>query len=353
MTETPLPHLQPSPALVTQAPAPGSRPLRYTAILLVAAILSASGVLALNYTVDPRNTFPPDLYKPVWRDTYEDRLRAHDGATPVPDIVVFGSSTSRRLTPDAFPAPQNRTAFNLAAPGSGPEDYLPIYRYLERTGRAPHEIVVGVDDFMMLDVPWNGAILPASHANARVTGNGTTWAYYADQLVSSYNPGYVLDSLRVLQYTYLTGYPAARPVGQEAARATGLGDLVGDGVQGIFSGQYKPEVRFDPAKVTALQELVHEASVRGAVRLIVPPIHPDVLKLFNGTADYERIHGQVLSTLLALCSPTVHVHDFLQLGSFGGDPAAFDDAWHYSLANGQAMLHTAYAQDPDACAAHR
>lgn len=337
---------RPDPVAKVAAPGPeaGRHPGRFVAAALVAALLCSAGVLAVNYAVDPRNAFPPDHYRPLWKDTYDDRLRQWERMDPAPGVVVFGSSTSLRLDAGDLENLTGLRSFNFAAPGSGPEDYLPVFDYMVRTGRAPREVVVGLDDFLILDVYWNRAILPSSNAYARVADEPVPFSYIAGELGASFNPGYTLDSLRVLWYTHVAGYPQARATGVQPDRAEGLAELLGPGVRGIFEGQYAPETKFSPAKEAALRDLVsHAAAANVTLRLLLPPVHPDVLALFEDSPDYARIHGRAVAFAQEACTSGAHAHDLVRLESFGGDPAAFENAWHYSRENGRRMLEKAYA----------
>jgi hypothetical protein len=336
---------RPDPIAKVGAPGPqaGPRPLRYVAAILATAVLCSAGVLAVNYSVDPRNAFPPDTYKPLWKDTYDDRLRQWERSEPAPEVVVFGSSTSVRLDAAHIANVTGLKAFNFAAPGSGPEDYRPVFDYMVRTGRAPKEIIVGVDDFLLLDVYWNRAILPSSNAHARVVGEPVPLSYTVEELWASFNPGYTLDSARVLWYTHVTGYPEARAAGVEPDQAAGIGELLGPGVRAIFESQYKPEVGFSDEKTAALQDLVdHARAANVTVRLFLPPIHPEVLALLEDGEDYARIHGRAASFIRDNCRDGVHGHDLVHLETFGGDPAEFDNAWHYLRPNGRFMLEAMY-----------
>jgi hypothetical protein len=342
---------RPEPIAKVDAPGlrAGPRPVRFVVVALVVALLCCTAVLAVNYTVDPRNAFPPDHYKPLWKDTYDDRLRQWERSEPAPEVVVFGSSTSRRLEAPGVTNAGGLSAFNFAAPGSGPEDYLPVFDYMLRTGRAPKEIIVGVDDFLLLDVYWNRAILPSSNAHARVAGEPVPLSYTLGELRASFNPGYALDSARVLWYTHVTGYPAAREAGVGPDQAEGIGELLGPGVRGIFEGQYSPDVAFSGSKEAALQGLVdHARAANVTVRLLLPPIHPDVLALFEDGPEYARIHGRAVEFVQANCGPGVHAHDLVHMEAFGGDPALFDNAWHYLAENGDRMLATLYTS-PGLC----
>ncbi|MHB1261303.1 MAG: hypothetical protein ACYC2H_06270 [Thermoplasmatota archaeon] len=342
---------RPDPVAKVAAPGPeaGRRPGRFVAAALVAALLCSAGVLAVNYAVDPRNAFPPDHYRPLWKDTYDDRLRQWERMEPAPGVVVFGSSTSLRLDAEDVANLTGLRAFNFAAPGSGPEDYLPVFDYMVRTGRAPREVIVGLDDFLLLDVYWNRAILPSSNAYARVADEPVPFSYIAEELGASFNPGYTLDSLRVLWYTHAAGYPEARATGVQPDRAEGLAELLGPGVRGIFEGQYSPETKFSGAKEDALHDLVaHAAAANVTLRLLLPPIHPDVLALFEDSPEYARIHGRAVAFAQEACASGARAHDLVRLDSFGGDPAAFENAWHYSRENGHRMLEAAYGT-PGSC----
>lgn len=345
------PPQRPDPVAKIGAPdaSAGRHPVRFLAFVLVAALVSSAAVLAVNYTVDPRNAFPPDHYTPLWKDTYDDRLRQWEAMEPAPDVIVFGSSTSLRLEAADVRNVTGLRAFNFAAPGSGPEDYLPVFDYMVRLGRAPQEVIVGADDFLFLDVYWNRGILPSSNAYARVVDEPVPLSYTLDELGASFNPGYTLDSARVLWYTYVAGYPQARAIGEQPDRAEGLAELIGPGVRGIFEGQYSPDVGFSGAKIDALQDLVdHARAANVTVRLLLPPIHPEVLALFEDSPDYGRIHGRALRFATDNCAAGVHAHDLVPLDSFGGDPAEFENAWHYSRENGHRMLATLYGE-PGLC----
>lgn len=347
----PMPPLRPDPIAKIGAPGPqAGRPRRFIALALAAVLLTSGGVLALNYTVDPRNAFPPDHFRPLWKDTYDDRLRQWEALDPAPQVVVFGSSTSRHLEAPDIAAVTGKSAFNLAAPGSGPTDYLPVFDYMVRLGRAPAEVIVGIDDFLTLDVYWNRGILPSSNAFPRVSDQAVPLSYTLDELAASFNPGYLLDSGRVLYFTYVSDYPKARAAGEQPDRATGLPELLGPGVRAIFEGQYQPTIRFDEEKIADLQELVdHARAANVTVHLVLPPIHPDVLDLIDGSADYARIHGRAVRFVTAACGDGVRAHDLVRLADFDGDPAEFENAWHYSRENGRRMLVT-MAASPGLCA---
>lgn len=326
---------RPDPIAKIAAPSPdaGPRPRRFIALALGSALVCASLVTGLNFVVDPRNAFPPDHFRPLREDTYDRLLVEWESMDPGtdPPVVVFGPSTAVAM--------RREGTLNLAAPGSGPGDYLAVYDYMVRLGRPPEKIVVSLDDFLFLDVYWNKDLLPGSAAHDRVTGRSVPASYVAEELWASFNPGYFLGTLRVLMFTYFTGYPPLvdnRTLVEVPAE--GLTELVAPDVRVLFDA-YQPDMRFDAGKAKALETLIDHARANGTeVHLVLPPIHPDVLRILEEKPDYDRIHGRAVEFGLASCAPGVRLHDFVRLGSFGGNATAFKDGWHYMVENGEQLL---------------
>lgn len=333
-------------------PEAGAHPRRFMLGVFAAMLVCSAMVFATNYVVDPRNAFPPDHFQPLLEDIYDEQLVRWEGMDPSQDAsatVVFGPSTARRIEESVVAATGGGPAYNFATPGSGPEDYAPLYDYMVESERAPGMVLLSLDDFLLLDVSWNKALLPASDAYERVTGETTPLSYTVGELWDSFNPGYFIGSVRVLYYTYVTGYPPMHEAGATGEQADGFAELVAPDVRALFESQYEPSTRFDNEKIEALRALVQHARSNGtAVRIFLPPIHPDVLELLVEKPDYARIHGRALDFAKGLCAPGVQVFDFARTDSFGGDPRAFEDAWHYSPENGRRIVE-AMDREPGLC----
>jgi hypothetical protein len=334
---------------------------RFSGLAVVAAALGCALVVAGNVAVDPRAEFgsPLGLRPLVLPDSAQAKLDLYDALPAKPDTVILGSSRALPLPPASLPA----DAFNFAIAGSGVADSVIVYGFLVRDDPALARVVLSVDVFGFSEA--KQVRIEASPSYERFTGEPqpgprARW----ETLPGTLSSGYTQDTLRVLAYTGVTGYPPVdvalapdglwhRPVA-DRQRALGTYDLeatIAAQYSGedllAFAGESSPP---DPETLDALQALLEDAARRGVqVDVLLPPYHPSALDLVEARAVFHERLGELRSLLLAHCGPTLEVYDYTDGAAIGLDPDEYYDGHHATPANGARILEAMQAREGAQC----
>jgi hypothetical protein len=312
---------------------------RYAMVLALVAAGLLVGVVALNVAANPRGEFGGTRYRPLVLDQGLLKLRALDAAPP-PEWVILGSSRVLVMPPQALPWVQGRPAFNLGIAGSQPADYELLARYLEQADPALKGVVWGIDSFAISQ--GNDPILSLSGAYARLGGPSASLGHLAEMAAKSLSSAYVRDSLKVLQYTYLTGYPVgaeefgpdgtATEVASEASIAAGTFDLkaaLDRHFERVVAQRFSPERAVAPEAEATLERTLTNLTRHGvAVKAFLPPIHPQGIERLRDNPRYVLFQQETLALLLRHCGPLVQVFDFTPIASFNGTADGFYDNYH-------------------------
>ncbi len=343
----------------------------FVVTLLLMATL-AGAILTLNVVVNPRSRFDSDHYPALIPDFAATKLEAYDALDEAPDIVVFGSSRSLKVSPAYLEQKTGLSAFNFAIPGSSIEDALSLYQYMADTGRAPEQVYFGFEEVQLS--PEIVPKLPRSRAWQGITGETGLWAD-TKVLYETVNPGYVQDVGRVLYYAHIAGgFPQQRLIVDE----TGEGHYVAFEQQienGTFSLAAERERHWinearptyvqalrveqersqalDPAKVRVLDSLIAATQRHGSsLTLFMTPLQPDGLQQIRGLPGFDRVHQDARDILLARCDQ-IDVFDFTEIASFGGDGSDFYDNFHYRAPNASLLVDTLLDTQNSRCQGQR
>lgn len=327
--------------------------------LSVPATVTAVGVL--NVVVNPRSEFEIHLFPPLLANEMQSKVDLFDARDPAPEVLIFGTSRSMTIRPSDLESLGRGSAFNFAAPSSRATDMLAVMRYAVATGRAPREIVFGVDLDRLSD----------EHANWQVrfspklgpySGAPPTPEERREFVEPIFTASYTRDSLTVLTYS-VVGYPErAAAIDPDGVRHWPLKErLLTSGYDvdaeiardiaenpralAYFNEQSPPQ----PDALAALALLVSEArAARIEVLFFLPPLHPRFEEALAGS-PFEAALAAERDALVALCRPGVRVVDATSVASFNGDPRGFYDAVHMTPENSRQLVAHVFDQASDLC----
>ncbi|HSE96518.1 MAG TPA: hypothetical protein VLD61_11555 [Methylomirabilota bacterium] len=114
-------------------------------VAIGAAVTLVGLVAAVNFLVNPKGLFPPELFEPLMlpaRSAKMERLARYGEA---PDSVVFGSSRAFSVSPGTVARYRGGAAFNASVEGGSPIDHVAFMRYMRaRWGRLPRTVVLAL-----------------------------------------------------------------------------------------------------------------------------------------------------------------------------------------------------------------
>lgn len=329
---------------------------RFLAVVALVAILESGLIMGLNVAADPRNDFHTGLYAPLVPDYPAEKLAFYNALEVPPKTLLFGSSKAQSVDPDDLEELGFGPSFNFAIPRSSSRDHLLLYRYLVETDQRPETLILGLDGNMF----WNAFVseLAASRVSQEFGLPGLPIQQRAWRLLESLSPFYVWDSIQVLEYTYISGYPdraqRMEADGQivsprdEAAIAAGTFDreaAIDDYITRRILPPIGVETGLAPIKQGAFRNLVSEATAAGTqVIVYLTTNHPTVLERL---ADHEEFQYQLEETrriALEMCSTGIALFDFLSIDGYGGDPDGFYDGWHINPDNARREMATIAGQ---------
>lgn len=318
--------------------------LRAVLVLLLLAFLQAGAVMGVNVVVDPRAEFGSNLLPPAIPDEVQLQLDLYEATEPTPRHVVLGSSRARLFV--GLPGQQNET-YNMALHGGTIVDAQLMFGYLVRTGQAPESAIVILDQMAFTEA-YPSRVLASPDAG-RVTGHDRSLSETVAMVLATYNTGYLEDSVRSLQYAFITGYPPLGTFGEmDANPAFAPPDLMERYLNGTFDpatvrppidrqmvSSLGPDATYSPDRRAAFDLLVQQARASNTTLYVVmPPIQPVAL------ADYERRFpdlperfGELRDALVDACGPGVHAFDYTRVETFGGDGREFLDQTHQTKVN--------------------
>ncbi|MCX6925186.1 MAG: SGNH/GDSL hydrolase family protein [Verrucomicrobia bacterium] len=118
--------------------------LRFLRIFVGSVVVFTTLCLTCIYVVNPEAAFPPRVFEPLYlldrkmkMTLFADAIR-HGGGM---DVLVLGSSRSRKIDARSTDSPREGLSFNFAVSNATPEDFLAIYRWV-RQKKGPVERLV-------------------------------------------------------------------------------------------------------------------------------------------------------------------------------------------------------------------
>jgi hypothetical protein len=302
-------------------------------------LYASGGALALvagvNFVVNPFGTYPPDVFEPMVLHSRADKLRLLDAAPP-PEVVILGSSATFAMAPEQIRQRTGLRAFNASVHGASPRDYHALMRYLEQRQAWPKAVVVALS-FEQLRPTARVGFEPGDPLSPYVSGERPPALPGVASLLAA---DHTEASLRRL------GASIAGAVPPPAYRfaADGLGSFTNPPSLVMTERRGgNPELTFADLDVRQWGHLqaVLEACRRRGTRVIayLPPLHPDLARLWGETTSLEPIVAELKRRLAAYePRPVVALHDFRRLSSFGGRPELFVDMRHPDAESNRLML---------------
>lgn len=129
---------------------------QYVIVVILAGLVPAIALLALNLLVDPYNELGIRLVpRPLVETSRAEKTSLLRRLETQPELMIFGSSRAMELDPDRFPIP----SFNIAVNSALPEDLLAQLLWLEHHGLLPRKALLMIDFYVFN---------PSVHTDARL-----------------------------------------------------------------------------------------------------------------------------------------------------------------------------------------
>lgn len=332
----------------------GTRAPRYAALVAILTLAMLGSAMALNVVVDPRDQFPGHFTTPLRSDPLAEKVAAYDQHGPV-DTIVFGSSRSMVLAPEG-------SRFNFALSRGRAYDALLLWQMLESRNETPERVILGVDVNIIENGPFT--FNRGSPAFAALEGRRMDVPDYSLNAVKSLDMRYEVETAKVLWMTFVSGYPP--PISAtgvdgvvsyprfDAERQAGTFDLE-TVLPGHFDGtvhpHYTPGSYADPRKTVLLDQLVAGAAASGArIQVLLPPFHPYALERLQEDPVFEAQQEAALDLGRSWCPLGIELYDFTDVASFGGEPDAFYDNFHFTPETAALVMAALDAHRGDLCA---
>jgi hypothetical protein len=304
---------------------------------LLAAAAGALGLVAgVNFVVNPFGSYPPHVFEPMVLHSRADKLRLLDAAPP-PDVLILGSSATFPMAPAQIRERTGLSAFNASVHGGTPRDYHALMRHLQERGAWPKVVLVALS-FEQLRPTARVGFEPGDPLTPYVSdtprssaGSAAASLLAADQTDAAF---------RRLRASLEGNVPP--PTYRFAA--DGLGAFVNRPSLVLTERRGgNPELTFpeiDARQWGHLQAVLEDCRVRGTrVIAFLPPLHPELARLWEETTSLQPIAGELQRRLAAYVPrPVLAVHDFRRLESFGGRPDLFLDMRHPDAESNRLML---------------
>ncbi|MFA4965594.1 MAG: hypothetical protein WC709_08180 [Thermoleophilia bacterium] len=326
-------------------------PARFLLVLALAAAVIALAVGALNTLVDPYGMVGLQLLPTATTPDRTLKADAIENLQRAPQLVVLGSSRSKRYQPSYLREKTGLRTFNAGVSGiGGTADSWAMARFIDEVWPGSHPAwlwLLDVESFVPFEVQGRTAGEPrlAKYIDqaAASRGLGSTLRNVAENRLSIFSWVTAKDSLRVLtQLDKLKRQAKAYramylPDGGLKESPLSAKELQGRLPKSIkrYSDLYRTAYRrLDPEAQRYFEEALAFMNAQGATPLIVlTPINPK-LRDVVGPLGWDTRHQQVLAYLEALAS-TYH---FLLLDNsdpvkFHYDPQQFYDGVHMTDAN--------------------
>jgi hypothetical protein len=340
----------------------GARP--FVAVTLAACLLALSACAAANAVVDPRSEFKSGAYQPLVPDWPMEKLQRYEDLPERPAAVVVGTSRGMAIRgPSQVP---DHASFNIAFPGGEVEAVAITLAYVQAQQGPPAHVIYALDQFALR--PQEHLRFERSEAYDVVGGPPLPWTRDASRLLPSLSVPYLVDTARVLQYTYVTGYPVPTYHGFDERGqyvpgfatvddeiANGTYDLAGEIedlnrtlLRPMYDHAVTPDQRLAGVVTAALVQLAKQGT---RVQVVLPPFEPGTLAWVQAMPGFEPLRQASLQAALAACPAGIEVYDYTDIRSFGGSPTGFIDSYHMTPVNGQRVQDALARLEGELCQA--
>lgn len=350
------PGRHPDPIAKLEIGHPAPQTLRRYGLLLGAVL--AGGLLAvaaLNVVANPRAEFPTRAYQPLVADSVAWKVDLLDDFGK-PDVLVVGSSRSMGWPPQVL---ANGSGFNFGLFAATPLDLDYVWEHVASSQGVPDVLVIAADPFSLQPpAPHYTSKVEESVEASRVAGHGPAWGTLVLRALRSVALDYVEDSLRVLRYSHVSGYPPSdvqfdadglrqRPL-TDAEVAAGTYDVESHvlehahqtlpKVYGLPS-RYGEQLPIDGGQLEQWEDLFARVRANGThVVAIMPPIHPLGVAIMSEEPGFQQFQDAMRDLLVDHCGPLFEAFDYTEVATYGGDTGGFYDSFHTDVANGRLIL---------------
>jgi hypothetical protein len=326
---------------------PEAPPIRSAFWLLrrlgLAGGLALALVAGLNYLVNPLGIYSSRLFEPIVLHSRTEKMRLYRAASPRPEIVILGSSSSFTMAPAQIQERTGQTAFNASLHGGVPEDYLAFLRYMASLGTLPSLLIVPMSvEQVRPDLP--AGFEPHNPLAPYIEREPRGWLPDLGRLVTLEQ---ARASLRLLA-AELRGRPPSHYRFDSDGRAHFREspeplDRIVDSYLG--TREWSPGVYAFPDLDARQMSLFHRflaLARRLDVKVIVyvPPLYPRAVALYERESNLPALRAKLLERLHAWQAQglIVAVHDFTRVESFGGHAQEFHDLAHPTAEASRRML---------------
>jgi hypothetical protein len=331
-------------------------------VLLVFTTLVVT-YLGSSATVNPRLEFPGPQDTPLLLEQPFAKFRYHEDLQSPATTVVLGASNVMTLDPSEFQRQGFGPTYNFAYSRSLATESLAVQRFLADTDRNPGTIIQGVADFQFA-VGYQGRARVTAELAERFREPDSLTSSLLIPMKASMKPAAVLDLARVTAYNTLGMDIASQYAIDDdglfhyverdrliEAREYDLRLALEQSYPTAILPAYKAFDSPDSAQLEALSAQVALAETTNTTMyFVLPPIHPTVTAwLDRDVPGWRSAHDSIVAHLVGLCSSRVHVHDYTDPSSFGGNDASFYDPHHYYGDNARLVVEGLAAGRGDLC----
>lgn len=327
---------------------------RFLRAFAVTALACLGALAALCGLVDPFDQYGGHGLTPATRDprpaTRASRVAKAAGLAARSDYggLVLGSSRVLTLSPAALERAAGTPFYNAGVSFGRAEDYLAIARrFVAVHGRAPREVVVGLDVDALQDGP---PIDPELVRTAALRAEVPECLALADRL----RP--IRDLVSWSQATSAARLLFGRARGRSAPdrdeyfaadgsivyalrdRQIGAGSYDRAAAyaydRGVYTRLHRASGGVSPMRERAWRGLCRLCATHGAAPTVyLTPVHPRLLEDLRAGSSFEERRAEVARLVRETLPPGGTVRDLTEVASFGGDPDGFYDGVHLHAAN--------------------
>ena len=115
-------------------------------LILISASIITSGIMLMNYMVNPHGKYDSNLFPSLVWTGRADKAALLEELEEDPNVLILGSSRTMKIDPDFIENEINMSAFNAAVNSANAEDYYTMLRYsLDTLEQKPDYIILGID----------------------------------------------------------------------------------------------------------------------------------------------------------------------------------------------------------------
>jgi hypothetical protein len=303
---------------------------------------------------DPLAAFGTGLVPPIVSADRDYKAALYRARTPLPEVVLLGSSRIKTLRPDCVSALTGRPAFNFGVNAGVAEDFLAIFRFMRsRPGFKVREILLGAEPEAFTGDPSFGRSLGQSRALGPFVSQvqsdperlwSDLWSQASALAAVRSVWHYGFDSEKLPQEELEADGFQTRPLWDDEIRNGRFPQhsVVMASSHAVRS-RYLSGARLSTGRLAQLHELLVEAQAAGVqVRAFVPPIHPVLARDAAGTA-LPGLTAELVGYLRSAESEgLIHYVETRSLTDFQGDSTLYYDAVHMTPGNADRLLTAVY-----------